>query len=132
MEEKIWESSPSQWTNFNVFLFLGWTIVVPIWYFLVTKCTKFSLTNQRLTIGEGVLSKTYNELELYRVKDIKENASFVQRILGYGNVTLTTSDASNPVVVLNWISEPTNLRNTIRSIVEARREARGVKEYDVS
>jgi uncharacterized membrane protein YdbT with pleckstrin-like domain len=131
MEEKIWESSPSQWTNFNVFLFLGWTIVVPIWYFLVTKCTKFSLTNQRLTIGEGVLSKTYNELELYRVKDIKENASFVQRILGYGNVTLTTSDASNPVVVLNWISEPTNVRNTIRSIVEARREARGVKEYDV-
>ncbi len=78
MEEKeIWSGTPSQWINFNSYLFwllpLGWLgigVLVSLWKYLTVKTWKFRITNQRITDEKGVLSKVTNELELFRVKDI--------------------------------------------------------------
>jgi len=72
-EESIWKGSPSQWTNFVYYIvciplsFFVIGIVMGIWRFLTTKFTIIEVTTERIIEEKGVLSKTTNELELFRV-----------------------------------------------------------------
>ncbi|TYB74477.1 PH domain-containing protein [Bizionia gelidisalsuginis] len=137
MEEKeIWKGSPSQWTNFGTYvicLLFSWLIIpifIAIWRFLVVKTWEIEITEQRLIVEKGVLSKSTEELELYRVKDIRLDQPFFLRLVGLSNITLVTSDRSHSVVRIPAISEGKNLREKLRIAVEERRDKKRVRETD--
>ncbi|HTM93268.1 MAG TPA: PH domain-containing protein, partial [Flavisolibacter sp.] len=93
MEEKIiCEVSPSQILNLKSFIYsflaigiivttaifsgenlVFLALVLPIgyalWKYLQIASTKLKITDERLILREGVLNKTTNETELYRVRD---------------------------------------------------------------
>jgi uncharacterized membrane protein YdbT with pleckstrin-like domain len=103
MEEKeIWTGSPSQWSNFGVYLvcvpltfFFGIGVAVAIWKYLTTKFHKYEITDQRIIEHKGILSKTTDELELYRVKDVRHDQPFLLGLFGLSNVILSTTDRSH-------------------------------------
>ncbi len=137
MEEKeIWKGRPSQWTNFGTYVlcFLFCWLVVPIfialWRFLVVKTWKIEITDQRLIEEKGVLSKTTDELELYRVKDIRLDQPFFLRLVGLSNIILMTSDRTHPIVRISGITDGKNIREKLRVAVDERRDKKGVKETD--
>ena len=76
-EETLWSGSPSQVVNLGTFILLGiffWLVAplfIILWRWLVTKNIKYELTNERIITRLGVFNKTVDDLELYRVKDIK-------------------------------------------------------------
>ena len=103
-----------------------------IYAFLKTNTTRLTLTSQRLRIKSGVLSTALEEIELYRVRDTSMRQSFVQRVVGLGTVTLETTDTSMPRVAIEHVSQPMELRETIRKAVERVRRVQRVREIEVT
>lgn len=115
--------------------FASCVLVLPIpfalYHWLATKCTQFTLTTQRLRLEKGILNKHLDDLELYRVKDITLNQPLIQRIVGLGTLTMVTSDATTPTVVLPAIPDSLAVMDRIRNEVDRVRRERGVRELDV-
>jgi len=139
MEEErvVWQGRPSPLEHAATFAVCGmlvWLVVpafVALWRYLEQRCTRYTLTNERLTVSTGVLSKRVDELELYRVKDTRLEVPLLLRIFGLAHVVLFTSDRSQGVTRLRAVADAEMLRNQIRGLVEKRREAKGVRELDV-
>ena len=133
-EETVWEGGPSQWVN------LGWWIlailVIPlpwaIYKAIKTASTDFTLTNQRLRIKTGILSRQTEEIELYRVRDTAINQSLFERIFGLGTIQISSSDPRTPEVPLPAIKDPHGVREHFRRFTEQMRRSRGVRDIDVS
>lgn len=106
-------------------------LAVPI-LMLRDRSTRYRLTNQRLRITRGVFSRVEDEIELYRVKDLRFEDTLIQRMFGLGDIIVTSSEANAPTVHLRHIRGASALRDTLRGLVETRRAQRGVREYDVA
>jgi uncharacterized membrane protein YdbT with pleckstrin-like domain len=132
-EREVWADTPSQWQN------LGWwvacVLILPIpyalWRGLVVRNQRYVLTDQRLKSSSGVFSRTTDDLELYRIKDTRFAQSVWQRMVGIGDIELSTSDATTPLVRLANIHHADQVRDTLRSLVEKRRDAKRVRELDL-
>jgi uncharacterized membrane protein YdbT with pleckstrin-like domain len=136
-EQLVWEGRPSPLEHIGTYALCGlfvWMVIpafVAVWRYLEQRCTRYRLSNERLTVETGVLSKRVEEVELYRVKDTRLEVPFLLRVFGLAHVVLFTSDRSGSVVRLHAIPEAEMLRNQIRGLVEKRRLAKGVRELDV-
>ena len=132
-EHEVWSGTPSQWQN--LWAWVACVLVVPIpwalWRALVTRSTRYVLTDQRLKATRGVFSRITDDLELYRVKDTHFQQTFWQRMAGIGDIVLSTSDTTTPTVVLGSIRDAEAVRERVRGLVEQRRDAKRVRELDV-
>jgi uncharacterized membrane protein YdbT with pleckstrin-like domain len=97
----------------------------------MTRTTKYELTSQRLRRTSGILNRTLDELELYRVKDYSVEMPLMMRIFGLGNLRLVTSDATTPVVDIPAIQGAMDVRELLRTAVQAERDRKRVRELDV-
>ena len=136
-EETIWEGNPSHWTSFPFYFIsvlfiplLGIGLIMGIWRYLTIKYWKITITNQRIIEEKGVLSKTTNELELFRVKDLKLDQPFFLRIVGLSNIILLTSDRTNKRYLIEGVDNGKELREKLRVSVEKRRDEKKVREVD--
>jgi uncharacterized membrane protein YdbT with pleckstrin-like domain len=135
-ETPVWTGSPSQALHFWTYVVcaLLCVLVVPIfiaaWKYIVTKCTVFELTSERLLITTGVLSRSTDQFELYRVKDIRYREPFMQRVFGLGTITLITSDRTNSELELPAIVDGKNVKELIRKHVEICRDRKRTREID--
>ena len=101
-----------------------------LWRYLTIRTWKIVVTNQRITEEKGVLSRSTDELELFRVKDIKLDEPLWIRIFGLSNIVLHTSDRTSPTVIIPAIKGGKELREKLRDLVDQRREQKGVRETD--
>lgn len=132
-EERIeWSGTPSQWRNAGWFLSCLLLLPIPwaLWRWLETRSTRYTLTDQRLKTQRGVLNKLTEDLELYRVRDTRFQQSLVERMLGLGEIVLFTTDESTPQVSLRYIRDAEAVREKLRGLVEARRDAKRVRYLD--
>ena len=106
-------------------LALGVLLLLLVW--IRVKSCSYRLTTQRLFVRRGWLAKHLNELELYRVKDVVVDQGFLQRVLGYGTITVLADDDSTPAVALARISRPIKVKEMIRTQYRAARQREGVR-----
>lgn len=95
--------------------------------------TTFEVTEERLTLHRGILKKSIDEIELYRIKDIRLDFSLINQWAGIGTITLWSSDettAGKPFVIRD-IEQAQPRREKLRDLVNAARRARGVREFDM-
>ncbi|WP_338794105.1 PH domain-containing protein [Bernardetia sp. MNP-M8] len=95
-----------------------------------TRFINYTLTSERLIIKKGMLTRTTDEIELYRVKDIRLVEPFLQRLVGLSVIEITSSDRSNPNLSLSGIRKGDELRNNLRNQVERLRTNKNVREVD--
>lgn len=137
-EQIVWTGRPSHILNFSTYFWciLFCWLVIPVIVMLVRmiqlKSTSYELTTERLKIRTGVFNRQLDELELYRVKDYRLEQPFFLRLMGRSNVLIYTSDATDRKVALHAISGGDQLREKIRTLVEARRTNRRVSEVDMA
>jgi membrane protein YdbS with pleckstrin-like domain len=105
-------------------LALGVLLLLRLW--IRVKSSSYRLTNQRLFVRRGWLAKHVNELELYRVKDVVVDQGGLQRLLGYGTITVLAADDTTPAVDLVGVSRPTKVKEMIRTEYRAARQHEGV------
>jgi len=99
--------------------------------YLDVSCTRYVVTSQRVRITTGILSTETNDTELYRVDDIRLEQPFWLRLVGRGDVVLTTSDRSDPNVVLKAVAGSGELRDQIRIHVEECRDRKHTRVMDM-
>ena len=105
-------------------LTLGVLLLLLVW--IRVKSCSYRLTTQRLFVRRGWLVKHVDELELYRVKDVVVDQGLLQRVLGYGTITVLADDDTTPKVDLARISSPTKVKEMIRTQYRAARQREGV------
>jgi len=103
---------------------LGLLLVLVVW--IRVKSCRYHLTTQRLFIRRGWWARQVNELELYRVKDVVVNQRGVERLLGYGTITVVAEDETTPRVDLVGVSRPSEVKEMIRTQYRAARQREGV------
>lgn len=110
--------------NFGLYL-AGLALLPGLWLLLRAFVRKWSLryrlTNHRLFTERGLFNRQHDELELIRVDDVSVRQSFLQRLLGVGTVTVVSTDASNPLLAIEGIARPLELKEQLRAQVRARR-----------
>lgn len=132
-DERIeWTGHPSQWQNLGWFLLCLLLIPIPfaLWKWLETRSIVYTLTDQRLKFTRGVFSKTTEDLELYRVRDTKFEQGFFERLVGLGTLQLFSTDETSPTIRLPYIKNAESVREKVRGLVEARRDAKRVRYLD--
>jgi uncharacterized membrane protein YdbT with pleckstrin-like domain len=132
-DERIeWSGHPSQWRNAGWFAacILVLPIPVALWKWLETRNTLYTLTDERLKFTRGVFTRTTEDLELYRVRDTKFSQGVLERMVGLGHIDLFTTDETSPEVRLPFIPDAESVREKIRALVEARRDAKRVRYLD--
>ena len=152
-ETTLWKGSTSQWVHFwyyflclliaagciaGAFFTAGMAaigLVVPLgmwvarWY--ATRSTVYELTTERLRTTTGILNRREDELELYRVKDYAVDRPFILRLVGLGNLTIVTADATTPTVLIKAVSGVEAVRDHLRLAVENARDRKRVRQMDV-
>jgi membrane protein YdbS with pleckstrin-like domain len=95
-----------------------------------THAIRWVVTNQRLRVVRGILSRSTEEVELVRVRDVSYEQSLAQRALGIGTITLVGTDATAPVIVLHDVDEPEAVKELIRQAVQEQRRLYRVRQVE--
>ncbi|KQN28969.1 PH domain-containing protein [Sphingomonas sp. Leaf38] len=123
--------------------FAGWgtlvTCLVGIGFVLIgvrwlrNRSAAYEITDQRLIIKRGILFKTIDEVELYRIKDVRLGYSLLNQMTDIGTITLTSSDrtTNGGEFTLRDIPMARDRREGLRTLVDCARQRRGVRELDV-
>ncbi len=82
---------------------------------------------EKIYIKTGFLSTYIDEINLYRVYDIKISQSLFQKIFGVGTISLYSNDATNPALDLISIKNPYKVRNLLSEQIEKARERKNVR-----
>jgi len=132
-EETIWTGTSSQYKNLGIYLLCILILPIPyaFWKWLTVKSHVYRLTTERLLTTEGIFSKTTESLELYRVKDIRMNQSFVQRLFGLENIELISSDMDTPDIIVEYIPKDLLLGDKLRQAVESCRVQKRTREVEL-
>jgi uncharacterized membrane protein YdbT with pleckstrin-like domain len=93
----------------------------------------YQLTPERLIVRNGIFMKSIDEIELYRVKDIRMDFSLLNQMAGIGNICLISSDETTRTgeLVLRNVPKAQTRREELRRQVDAARRQRGVREMDM-
>jgi len=78
------------------------------------RTTRYRLTDQRVMVERGVLSRALAEIDLRYVDDSGFSQSPLERLQGIGTVWILSSDKSMPRLQLVGIPDPRALRELVR------------------
>jgi uncharacterized membrane protein YdbT with pleckstrin-like domain len=108
-------------------------LVIVLVKWIETMSSKYQVTPERLIIRRGIFLKSIDEIELYRIKDVRMNFTLLSQWAGVGTVCLTSSDETTRVgdLVMRDIENAQARREEIRRLVDAARRLRGVREIDM-
>lgn len=81
-------------------------LLVPVYYHVQAKIVRYSLTDTTIEIDRGLISRTTQHIPLRRVQDVTVTASIIQRMLGYGDITIDNASEDGGKVVLDNIDMP--------------------------
>ncbi|HEX3356836.1 MAG TPA: PH domain-containing protein [Tepidisphaeraceae bacterium] len=113
---------------FLIALCLGALFIIVPW--LKTKTVRYRISNYRIDIERGLLSRTIDTLELWHVEDLKFRQSLLERILGVGTITVISHDDTTPLLNLHGLPDPRQLFQTLEQRVIAVKRQPGVMKMD--
>ena len=123
--------------------FAGWgtllTCLIGVGFVLIglrwlrNRSATYEITDQRLIVKRGILFKTIDEVELYRIKDVRLGYSLLNQMVDIGTIVLTSSDRTTAggEFRLRDVPMARDRREGIRKLVDRARQRRGVRELDV-
>jgi uncharacterized membrane protein YdbT with pleckstrin-like domain len=108
-------------------------VLIIAWKWFETMSAKYEITPQRLIIRRGVFMKSIDEIELYRVKDVRMDFSLLNQMAGIGTICLTSSDETTRAgeMTIRQVPDAQRRREELRRLVDAARLQRGVRELDM-
>ena len=70
----------------------GLSIAIVMVKWLEVMGSRYEITPERLIVRKGIVMKSVDEIELYRIKDVRLNFSLLNQTAGIGTICLTSSD----------------------------------------
>jgi uncharacterized membrane protein YdbT with pleckstrin-like domain len=81
-------------------------LLIPIFYHAKRNFVKYTLTDSRIEIDEGFLSKETRKIPLRAVQDVMVSSSISQRIFGLGDLVIENANESDEKIILKNINSP--------------------------
>ena len=106
------EIRPSWWGYFW-HLFFFWLIVPPIIAYFRRASTVLRIYPQRVMVERGILSKCYQEFNPRDIRSVDIDQGLFQRMVGIGDLTLSTSATVEAAEQLKSIPDPKGVRDLI-------------------
>jgi hypothetical protein len=110
--ELLAEVHPSGWGFFWYWVFF-FLIVPPIIAWFKRSATVMRVYPSRISIERGIFSKCYQDYDPRDIRSIDVDQSFFKRMLGIGDLTISTSATVDASEVLRSIPDPRGLRDLI-------------------
>lgn len=122
-----------QWGYWPLMLTLAALLLVA-WKWIGVMSESFRVTRERIVVRRGIIMKSVDEIELYRVKDVRMDFSLLNQLAGIGTITVTSSDETtrNTALSMPHVAHAQERREGIRKLVDAARRERGVREIDMA
>ena len=88
---------------------------------------RYTLSTQRLEVEKGVFGKHIESIDLWRIRDVNLDQTFLERVRGVGRITVYSSDQAEPVIELGPLAAVKPLFDRLRdAVAAARKDARVV------
>jgi len=81
---------------------------------LKLKTTYYEVSGDRIEHARGLLDRKVDNLDMFRIIDMKLRRSFLDCIVGVGSVILTTTDKSDPEFVFEKVRDARLLYDAIK------------------
>ncbi len=94
---------------------IGLIVVMVLFYkALQLKMTYYEVSTERIEFGRGIFDRRVDNLDMFRVVDLKLRRSVLDCIVGVGTVFLTTTDKSHPEFTFEKVSSSRELYDAIK------------------
>ena len=81
-------------------------LLIPAYYHLRRNMLRYTLTDAKIEIDEGFVSRTTRNIPLSKVQDVTVRASVFQRLLRFGDLVVDNSGGEGGVTVFRNIPDP--------------------------
>ena len=81
---------------------------------LVRLGAEYRLYQDSLEIETGLVSRNIDNLQLFRIRDLSLRQSLLGRLLGVGDINVTSTDQSTPHLVIRGVAAPRALYDSLR------------------
>lgn len=104
------------------------------WKWFENVAAKYEFTEERLIIRRGIFIKSIDEIEHYRIKDVRIDFSLINQMADIGTISVTSSDETTrgKDLVLRDIKRARARREALRRLVDTARQKRRVREIDMA
>lgn len=119
-------------TLLSCLILVGFIIIAVVW--VRNYALTYELTEDRLILRKGIFVKSIDEIELYRVKDVRLDFTLINQWANIGTITIESSDETTreaPLVMLH-IDDAAARRERLRALVDTARQKRRVREIDLA
>jgi uncharacterized membrane protein YdbT with pleckstrin-like domain len=93
-------------------------LVIGVLYsWLVKIGSEYRLYQDSIEVDHGIVSRSIDNLQLFRIRDLKLQQSVVGRIFGVGDISVTSTDQSTPHLTIRGVDDPRALYDALRELV---------------
>ncbi len=89
------------WVLIGLCLFL-----IPAFYHLKHRLVRYTLTDTKVEIDEGLIARTTQNIPIRRIQDVTVITSIVQRLLGFGDLVIDNASDQGGKIALKNINSP--------------------------
>jgi membrane protein YdbS with pleckstrin-like domain len=131
-ETVIWEGRPSwrAWPGLTILGFALLPILVGLFILATLELRKRSavwkITNRRIEIERGWLSRHVDTIELWRVKDVEFRQQIFDRLASASSILITSHDPGIPALEIRGLPGDRSVYDQLMTGVMQARQQRGV------
>jgi uncharacterized membrane protein YdbT with pleckstrin-like domain len=81
-------------------------LLIPAFYHLKRNVVQYTLTDAKIEIDEGFISRASRKIPLRAIQDVTVQATIPQRLLGIGNVIIENANEADERIVMKNIGSP--------------------------
>ena len=93
-------------------------VIVLVWGLVRRLATTYTITNRRLTIRFGLLSREMHETRLERVQNVRSRQRVLERLLGVGTVDFDTAAGAAYDFSFRGVDDPRQIVRTVNTALE--------------
>jgi membrane protein YdbS with pleckstrin-like domain len=89
--------------------------LIPAFYHFKQNLVRYTLTESKLEIDSGFIARSTRNIPIRRIQDVTVSVSFIQRILGFGDLVIDNASEEGGKIVLKNINTPKHYADEILS-----------------
>ena len=103
-----------RWTGYTGMAIGIMTLLMLLYRMAQLKSIYYEISPDRIEYGRGIFSRKIDNLDMFRVVDLKLHRSLLDCLTGVGSVTLVTKDDTDPFFEFEKVADPKELYDVLK------------------
>ena len=120
-ERQLYKANPAMFRNSPIYFIIsiiliavyGLGLVILLFWWLNVKGMTFIVSNERITLRKGILSKHTNEVFLNDIRNVQISQSFFQRIFGVATIGISSAGQAGVEIAVDGLRNPNKVKDII-------------------